>query len=154
MFKNLFSKNPLPKEPVFPGERYSIFKLELEDGFGLATINKAYDNYPNKTFFPWFAIVNIHLQDQNENGHPTNEEAEVLNTMEMSIGSFLKQERGVHFIGRVIVRGQRDLLYYLDNRKFEKKVTKDFFDSLNAVRSLNFEIHHDPKWASVKKFIT
>ena len=131
-----------------------MFKLNLEEGWGLATINKAYDNYPNKALFPWYAIINIHLQDQNENGHPTNSEAEVLNKMEESINDFLMKRRTVHFIGRVIRRGERDLLYYLDSRKFEQKGTKTFFDSLNTIRPLNFEIHKDPMWTLVKSFIS
>jgi hypothetical protein len=122
MFKKLFSRSLPPKEPVFPGEKYSIFKLNLEDGFGLATINKAYDDYQNKALFPWYAIINIHIQDQNVNGHPTDREAEVLNKMEESITDFLKQGRTVHFIGRVIRRGERDLLYYLDSSKFDQKM--------------------------------
>jgi hypothetical protein len=152
MFKNLF-KSPLPQEPIFPGESYSIFKLNLKDGWGLATINKAYDNYPNKALFRWYAIINIDLQDKNENGHPTDREAEVLIKMEESILDFLRRGRTVHFIGRVTRRGERDLLFYLDNRKFDSAETQAFFDSLNAIRPLNFEIQKDPKWSLVKSFI-
>ena len=154
MFKNLFAKTPPAKEPIFPGEKFSMFKLNLEDGWGLATINKAYDNYHNKPLFPWYAIINIHLQDQNENGHPTDREIKVLNMIEQSVTDFLKQGRTVHFIGRVIRPGERDLLYYLDNRKFPKEETKNFFDALNAVRPINFELQRDAKWSLVNTFIT
>jgi hypothetical protein len=154
MFKNLFAKTPPAKEPIFPGEKLSMFKLNLEDGWGLATINKAYDNYQNKALFPWYAIINIHLQDQNENGHPTAQEAEVLNRIEKRVTDFLKQEMIVHFIGRVIRPGERDLLYYLDDHKFQKEETKTFFDDLNAIRPINFELHKDPRWALVKTFLT
>jgi len=153
MFKSLFSSSLPPKEPVFPGEKFSIFKLSLEEGWGLATINKAYDNYPNKAYFPWYIIINIHFQDQNENGHPTNSEADVLNMMEEKVNDFLKKGRTVHFIGRVIRPGERDLLYYLDSGKFEREETKTFFDSLNAIRPLNFEICRDKKWDLVKSFV-
>lgn len=154
MFKNLFAKTTPAKEPIFPGESFSIFKLNLENGWGLATINKAYDNYHNKALFPWYAIINIHLQDQNENGHPTDREAEVLNSIEQRVTDYLKKGRTVHFIGRVIRPGERDLLYYLDDRKFPEEETKTFFDALNAVRLINFEIQKDPKWALVKTFLT
>ena len=126
MFKSIFSKRLQIKEPVFPGEMYSIFKLNLEDGFGLATINKAYDNYHNKALFLWYAIVNIHLENQNENGHPTDREAEVLIIMEESIKGFLQQSKTVYFIGRVTRRGEMDLLFYLDSRKFEKTEQRTF----------------------------
>jgi hypothetical protein len=154
MFKNLFGKTPPAKEPIFPGEKFSMFKLNLKGGWGLATINRAYDNYHNKALFPWYAIINIHLQDQNENGHPTGREAEVLNMIEQSVTDHLKQGRTVHFIGRVIRPGERDLLYYLSDRKFQKEETKSFFDALNAVRPINFEIQKDPKWSFVKAFLT
>lgn len=154
MFRNLFSKTPTAKEPIFPGERFSMFKLNLKGGWGLTTINKAYDNYPNKALFPWYAIINIRLGDQNENGHPTDREAEVLNQIEQRVTVFLKQGRTVHFIGRVIRPGERDLLYYLDNRKFSEEETKTFFDALNALRPINFELQKDPKWALVNAFLT
>ena len=151
MFKFLSAK--YPAEPLFPGEAFSIFKLNLTDGWGLATINKAYDHYPNKSFFPWYAIINIQLQDQNENGHPTDREAEVLNMIEDSITRFLEERKTVHFIGRVIRKGERDVLYYLNNRKFNKKEIREFFDSLNVIRPIHFEVQKDPKWNLVNTFI-
>ena len=49
--KKLFQGNK-PTEPIFPGENFSIIKLSLPDGLAFATVNKAYENYPNKSFFP------------------------------------------------------------------------------------------------------
>ena len=153
MFKNLFSKSS-PIDPIIPDEHFSIFKINLENGWGLASINKAYDDYPNKRHFPWYAIVNIDVEDRNENGHPTDKEAELLNRIEQSISEFLNKGRIVHFIGRVITPGQRDLLYYTDNRKFDPQETRTFFDSINALRPINFEIHKDPEWKLVRSFIS
>ena len=72
--KNIFRKSQ-PVDPIFPGESFSILKLNVPDGLAFATVNKAYDNYKNKSFYPWLAGVEIQVIDSNENGHPTDSES-------------------------------------------------------------------------------
>lgn len=76
-FRKIFGQGQLSKpiEPIFPGESFSIVKLDMKDGLAFATVNKAYDNYVNKAFYPWFVGVELQIIDKNDNGHPTDEEA-------------------------------------------------------------------------------
>lgn len=152
MFKKLFGGNSSPVEPIVPKENYSIFKLDI-DGVAIATINTGYNNYPNKKFYPWLATITFEIVDKNENGHPTNEEAEILNSLEEKITTFLSQNNVAHKIGRVTRNGERDILYYIDKPNFDSNKVEDFFDTINQIRPLNFELLKDEKWENVSAFI-
>ncbi len=156
MFKKLFnigSASTDPVEPIFPTERFSIFKLTIEGGLALATINTGYDNYQNKSCYPWYTAVTMHIHDKNENGHPTNEEAEILNNLEEKIVEFLKRTQIVHAVGRVTRNGERDIFYYTDEPKFNPGNSREFFDAISAVRLVNISVEKDKKWSNVAAFI-
>ena len=156
MFKKFFrigSTLKSPIEPIFPKEKYSIFKLTINNSLALATINTGYNNYLNKIFYPWYVEIIIDINDKNENGHPTNEESEILNRLEEKITDFLKQTQTIHPIGRFTRNGERDIFYYIDKPKLDKKKTKEFFDSINAIRPMNFTLKEDKKWSHVGAFI-
>jgi hypothetical protein len=87
MFKKLLGKgnlndNSKPVEPIFPGTNFTIYKFDLPEGSALASINRAYDKYPNKIHFPWCVQLLLEIKEKNEKGHPTDNEAEVLNILE------------------------------------------------------------------------
>jgi Family of unknown function (DUF695). len=152
--KKLFQgKTNEPVEPIFPGERFSIIKLNFEDGWGLATINNLYNDYPNKSFFPWHVLVELEFTDKNENGHPANSESEKLIALEEKVLHFLQEKHTVHFIGRVTRNGARDLLYYIDKPRIEQAELSAFCDEIMKERNINFGIHKDPKWTAVGGFI-
>ena len=154
--KKLFgqsNENGQPTEPIFPGESFSISKLTLQDGWGLATFNNKYNNYPNKTFFPWHVLVELEIIDKNDNGHPIDIDAEKLVRLEGEILKFLQLKHTVHFLGRVTRNGFRDLLYYIDKPKFEQAEVNEFCDNIMKERGINFGMEKDPQWTAVSGFI-
>lgn len=142
-----------PVEPIFPGESYTIFKMTFPEGWGLATVNKKYDNYPNKSFYPWHVLIELEVVDKNDNGHPIDTDAEKLAQLEETITDFLNQKHNVHFLARITRNGFRDLLYYIDTPKFEQIEVDDFCDNIIKERAINFGIEKDPKWESVSGFL-
>ncbi len=154
--KKLFGqsdKNDHPTEPIFPGESFSISKLTFQDGWGLATFNNKYNDYPNKSFFPRHVLVELEIMDKNENGHPIDTDAEKLVKLEDEILEFLKLKHIVHFLGRVTRNGFRDLLYYIDTPKFEQAEVNTFCDNIMKERGINFGMEKDLKWTAVSGFI-
>jgi hypothetical protein len=147
------NKNDQPTEPIFPGESFSISKLTLSDGWGLATFNNKYNQYPNKVFFPWHVLVELEIVDKNDNGHPVDTDAERLAKLEEEILSFLQQKHTVHFLVRVTRNGFRDLLYYVDQPKFEQAEVNAFCDNIMKERGINFRMEKDPTWTAVSGFI-
>ena len=155
-FKKLFGQDDInnkPIEPIFPGERFSIYKINFPDGWGLATFNNKYNQYPNKTFFPWHVLVELEIVDKNDNGHPVDTDAERLAELEDEILNFLKQKHTVHFLGRVTRNGFRDLLYYVDKPKFEQTEVNAFCDGVMNERRINLTMEKDPNWTAVSGFI-
>lgn len=151
IFNFLFSrKKELLSEPVFPGESFSILKLDMPEGLAFATVNSAYKDYPNKTHFPYLAGFELEVLEKNDNGHPVDDEAEVLNELQDRIEMFLQEKHTIHSVARVTRNGARDLLIYIDEPNFTKEEVKVFFDQINSVRAVNFTINRDPKWDGVK----
>lgn len=146
-------KNDQPTEPIFPRESFSISKLTFRDGWGLATFNNKYNDYPNKSFFPWHVLIELQIVDKNDNGHRVDTETEKLVAIEDEIYNFLKQKHTVHFLGRVTRNGFRDLLYYIDTPKFQQAEVNAFCDNIMRERGINFGMQKDPKWTAVSGFI-
>ena len=142
-----------PIEPIFPGESFSIYKMDFSDGWGLATINNRYSQYPNKAFFSWHVLVELEIIDKNDNGHPADKDFEMLAKLEEEILSFLKQKHTVHFLGRVTRNGFRDLLYYVDKPQIEQAEVNAFCDNIMKERGINFGMEKDPNWTAVSGFI-
>jgi hypothetical protein len=143
-------KKQPPAEPIFPGESFSILELNMPDGLAFATVNSAYKDYQNKKHFPYLAGFELEILNKNDNGHPLNDEAEILNDLQDKIESFLKEKHTVHPVARVTRNGTRDILIYIDEPKFTKEEAKEFFDQINEIRAVNFIINKDPNWNSVK----
>ena len=156
IFRNLFgqkNQSNQPSDPIFPGESFSISKVTFPDGWGLATFNTKYDNYPNKLFFPWHVLIELEIVEKNDNGHPVDTEAEKLAKLEEDILTFLKSKHTVHFLGRVTRNGFRDLLYYIDKPNFIQDEVNTFCDNVMKERPINFGMENDPKWSAVSGFI-
>ncbi len=156
IFRKFFgqkNKSNEPTEPIYPGESFSISKITLEDGWGLATFNSKYNDYQNKLFFPWHVLVELEIIEKNTNGHPIDTDAEKLAMMENEIMAFLKSKQTVHFLGRVTRNGYRDLLYYIDTPKFSQEEVNKFCDTVMNERAINFGMESDPKWHAVSGFI-
>ena len=73
----------------------------------------AYKGYPEKARLPYFVVVNVVIKGQNKNGHPTNEEAEVLNAVEDQITAALFDVERTPFLGRMTTRGLREIMYHV-----------------------------------------
>lgn len=142
-----------PVEPIYPATNFGILQFDVDNEMAIASINIGYNNYPNKEFFPWCAQILFEILDKNENGHPTAEEAEVLNELEDKVEAFLKENHVVHFIGRLTRNGFRDIFYYLDNPDFDQSRTKKFFDGISAIRPVNLYLDEDSEWDKVAEFI-
>ena len=142
-----------PGEPVFPGENFSILKLNMSDGLALATVNKAYENYPNKSFYPFLVGIELEILDKNDSGHPVDTEAARLNQIQDEIETLLRQKHTVHSVARVTRNGTRDILIYIDTPKLIREELNTFFEAILKERQVNFSIQKDASWSAVAGFI-
>lgn len=155
LFKRLFGQAGAtqPADPIFPGESFSILKLNMSDGLALATVNKAYENYPNKSFYPFFVGIELEVLDKNDSGHPVDTEAARLNQIQEEIETFLRQKHTVHSVARVTRNGTRDILIYIDTPKLTQEELNGFFGDILKERQVNFSIQKDASWNAVAGFM-
>jgi len=154
MFKNLFKKNEPKKygpiEPIYPGESFEVAEISDDNGFfGFSSVNKAYDNYPNKKYFPWWIQVTLELKDVNEKQMPSESESKLLEELENKIEAFISEKHKTHFIGRVTHGGLRDLIFFVNEPRFDQEETSKFFDHIQTIRSVNFEMDKDLEWNNI-----
>ena len=158
MFKKLFSKKEPksygPTEPIYPGELFEVGEITDDKGFfGVSNINKSYDNYANKKYFPWWIQVTLELVDTDDRKMPTDNEAQVLNELEDKIEKFIKEKHKTHFIGRVTQNGFRDIIFYVDQPRFDQENTNLFFDKVQEQRRVNFNMEKDINWNNISGLI-
>lgn len=154
-FKKIFgsSETKRPIEPIFPGESFSILRLDMSDGLAFATVNMAYENYPNKAFYPYFVGIELEVLEKNDNGHPSDADASKLNQIQDEIEEFLKQRQTVHPVARVTRNGTRDILIYIDSPILTKEEIRTICDRIQKDRPISFSIEKDPTWSSVSGFL-
>ena len=158
MFKKLFSKKEPkkygPTEPIYPAELFEVSEITDDKGFfGFSNINKSYDNYPNKKYFPWWIQVTLELKEIDDRKMPTESEAKILNELEDKIEKFVTEKHKTHFIGRVTQNGFRDIIFYVDQPRFDQNKTNNFFDQIQEIRRINFTMEKDIHWNNVSGLI-
>ncbi len=129
-----------------PKENWCLQKTEDESqNLVFIASNLGYRNFSHKVDATWLLQVNITTKQQNPKGHPTKEEALVLNDVEDQITATLRGVSQVHFIGRATIRGSRELVYYVKN-------AEDINGALSTlvkkpqVRQWEYRITPDAEW--------
>jgi len=138
----------------YPGDRFDV--IEHTDAHGYLTFitaNFAYAGYAFKNLFPWFIRITLPLEEYNENGHPTQEEAEVLNSFEEHLDSILKTRGITHYIGRTTLYKKRELLYYVSDPEQAREALWELINGPDATRSFHFAVENDAAWKQVAYFL-
>ena len=137
-----------------PKESFAILKATDQNG-GLIFImaNFGYKDYKFKSDYPWFLWIEIMTKDKNANGHPTDDEAEVLNKVEDLIDAELKKACTAHYIGRTTLNGSRELLYYLDDPENANPVLQRLVNDPTPIREFEYTIEEDRDWESVASIL-
>jgi hypothetical protein len=156
LFRNIFRNTDLstPVQPIHPGEKFALIKLNMPEGVAFVTVNRAYDDYKNKHYYAWLVGVELQIVSKNENGHPIDQEAARLNVIQDELEAFLRKKQTVHSVARVTRNGFRDLLIYIDKPKLQQEEIDAFFADILKEREVNFSIHKDPSWNAVSGFLS
>jgi hypothetical protein len=133
------------RRPAVPA-KWCLQKVQDPSGGPvLITVNLGFKNFSAKRAYPWLVQVNLTPAEKNRFGHPTRDEAEVLNAIEDSITDALLDATAVQFVGRVTSRGSRELVYFAADAKKAHEV-------LNALtmkkqpRKWEYSISKDEGW--------
>ena len=89
---------------------------------------------------------------QNPRGLPTDEEAATLNQLEDRLTAGLSAFPELHFIGRVTLKGRRELVYYLkDPKQVDAWLTR--LAKTDQPRAWEYQIAEDPEWKYADELI-
>jgi hypothetical protein len=135
-----------------PGDVWFVAKATDQDNnLIFITANRSYENYAHKSEHPWCLAINIPTVKQNRNGHPTDEEAVILNATQDIITNTLQQAGAVQYVGRVTVKGHREVYYYVaDPEKMNAALTK--LAKKRQPRAWEYQMKQDRKWERVALF--
>jgi hypothetical protein len=142
-----------PVEPIFPNENFTIFRVNMPEGLSFATVNTGYRNYHNKKCYPFLVAIELEILEKNNNGHPTDIDAQRLNEIQENVESLLKQQQTVHPLARVTRNGTRDIMMYIDKPVFSEKELTGYCDNIRKERKIVFSIQKDEKWNAVSGFL-
>lgn len=138
----------------YPGDRFDVIEHIDDNGYlTFVTANFAYQGYAFKNLFPWFIRVTLPLEEYNENGHPTQEEAEILNAFEDYLESTLKGRGITHYIGRTTLYKKRELLYYVSDPEQAHLALREVIDDPDTFREFQFAVEKDVAWRQVAYFL-
>ena len=74
--------------------------------------------------------MTLELVDIDDRKMPNESEAQILNELEDKIEKFIMEKHKTHFIGRVTQNGFRDIIFYVDQPRFDQEKTSIFFDQV------------------------
>jgi len=138
--------NPTPKDGWFV-----VKATDQDNNLVFITANRSYKNYAHKSEYPWCLAINIPIVKQNRNGHPTDEEAVILNATQDIIATTLEQAGPVQYVGRVTVKGYREVYYYVaDPEKMSVALTK--LTKKRQPRAWEYQMEQDEEWKRVAPF--
>jgi hypothetical protein len=139
------------KSPA-PGDVWFVAKATDQDNnLVFITANRSYENYTHKSEYPWCLAINIPTIKQNRNGHPTDEDAVILNATQDIITTTLQQAGAVQYVGRVTVKGHREVYYYVaDPEKMNVALTK--LIKKRQPRAWKYQMAQDKEWERVAFF--
>jgi hypothetical protein len=138
----------------YPGDRFDVIEHTDDNGYlTFITANFAYKGFAFKQQFPWFVRITLPLEEYNENGHPTEDEAEALNTFEDYVESILKARSITHYIGRTTLYKKRELLYYVSDPVVAKAALEEVTEESEAWRKFQFAVENDAAWRQVAYFL-
>jgi hypothetical protein len=139
---------------MYPKENWCVEKGIDQNGDTIfITVDLGYRGYLLKEQFPWFLWVNITTEDQNEFGHPTKDEAAILNEVEDSITAHLADSCQVRYVGRVTKNGFRELIYFVDDPRKANQVLTSLTEEQN-LREWEYEMKRDAQWTYVEQYLT
>jgi hypothetical protein len=144
------------KDTAVTDSLLKFIKLEfLIDGKPcIALINDSFKDFNQKKQFPLSVFITINTDETDSDGHPTDKEAAIFNTIEAKILAALDADTDFCYIGKTTMNGYRDMMLYIkkeDQRKINNKL-KDIQRENKRIKSYTYE--NDPEWEAVSEFYT
>ena len=133
--------------------QYSVIRFKINDEECFATINQYFNNFKYKSDFPYSLWITVETKDKNTNGHPTDQEAELYNSLEDSIVLQFDTKTPYCYIGRTTRNGYREIMFYVSDRDLAAKLMDEYIKESKYDRKIEYDIRLDKNWESVSGLV-
>lgn len=135
-------------------DEYLLLEGEYDEGIPLfVSINTVLLDWDAKASHPWIAVFYFFYDGTSNKGLPSNEEFELLNEIENSLLSELKDFEGNLSIGRQTGNNCREVYFACKDFRKVSKVYQDIFDEYHRKFSCEFIIEKDKYWRTFDRYI-
>ncbi len=134
-------------------DNYSILEAELGNGKGLiAAMNTDLLKWDAKASHPWLVTVELKYNGSQNNGMPNQETYQLLEEIENSILTQLKDADGYLSLGRQTSDGVREIYFACKEFRKPSKVLTETLKQPMAGIEASFDIYKDKYWLSLSRF--
>jgi len=129
-----------------PAPCYSLIETSIGDDPAIVVINSTLLGFTGRGSFPWHLRIGVHCRLLGENGMPTAEEVEILGRFEETIVSVLEVEHNAIFLARITARGERVLLYRVQDPEKANQALQLLTSTPEPMREWEYQMEHDLHW--------
>ena len=134
-------------------DEYSVMEAELQSGNKLiATLNVHLLDWDRKASHPWFAVMTIKYDGNNNNGLPNTSDYETLNIIEDDIRKELVDKDGYLNIGRQTAKNEREIYFACKDFRKPSKVLYQIKNKYADQFEIEYDIYKDKYWQTMNRF--
>jgi len=131
---------------------FSVMEGDFEGYPMVAMIREELQDYEPKSSTPWFLGFSSPLSNPTPEGLPTAKEADDLNRWEDVVDREISSRCKSVFVGRVTWKGNRELLYYIDEPGQIIPQIQKLIDS-RTLRPFAFRYEQDAEWSNISIYL-
>jgi hypothetical protein len=128
------------------GGTFSVLQGNVDGHPMFATIDRGLRNSTERQYLPFFFSISTPLINPINDGLPSGDDADNLNTWEDAVETGLRSAGRFAYVGRVTWNGHRELLYYLATQQPAIDNLKTLAES-HSTRPFAFTSERDEQWA-------
>ena|SRR5688572_24037528 len=129
---------------------YTGFDFEVENFPASAIINTDLKLLADKEQYCYAVFIALVPDNYDEDGRPTPEEYDFLNTIEKEIMGYLENQTRTLHVGHTTIYRARQIIFYTRDSELVESYLEHYLPSTG--RESGFEIEMDPEWNSVSAF--
>jgi hypothetical protein len=138
--------NLLETDQELPTPHYTLIDTSRGEHPAVAVINSALRSFNSRHLFPWHLKIEVACQWVGSNGMPTQEEGNILYTLEEHLASQLGAQRAVLFVSRITCQAVREISFRVSDPKTANEVLQIEINKPAPVRAWEYRMEEDPEW--------
>lgn len=134
-------------------QSFTTLRFEAEGKPCQASINNRYIDFKDKSTYSLSLFIMVKTINKNKDGHPSESEALIFNTLQTEIITELSKVLGNFcYVGTTTMSGYRDILLYIkpESQRHVSEVLERLKSRHSRIESFGFE--KDPDWEAVASF--